>query len=113
MDTPNLMCIHLKERCVDFDQGGRTVSNHLFKYYPLKKHNIDVVTHIMIGLPGETLEDLQNTIDFVNKHDINGIKIHNVYVVKNTKLEERRVKLCESILDPLFFGIRIGNGYDI
>lgn len=54
----------------------------------LKKHNIDVVTHIMIGLPGETLEDLQNTINFVNNHNINGIKIHNVYVVKNTKLEE-------------------------
>ena len=54
----------------------------------LKSYGIDVVAHIMIGLPGETLDDLKNTIDFVNNHSINGIKIHNVYVVKNTVLAD-------------------------
>ena len=54
----------------------------------LKLYGIDVVVHIMIGLPGETLDDLKNTIDFVNSHSINGIKIHNVYVVKNTVLAD-------------------------
>lgn len=54
----------------------------------LKQYGIDVVTHIMIGLPGETMDDLTNTIDFVNRHSIDGIKIHNVYVVKNTVLAD-------------------------
>ena len=54
----------------------------------LKQYGIDVVTHIMIGLPDETLDDLTNTIDFVNRHSIDGIKIHNVYVVKNTVLAD-------------------------
>lgn len=54
----------------------------------LKSYGIDVVVHIMIGLPGETLDDLKNTIDFVNSHSIDGIKIHNVYVVKNTVLAD-------------------------
>ncbi len=54
----------------------------------LNKYNIDVVTHIMIGLPGETQTDLENTIKFINTHNIQGIKIHNVYVVKNTKLAD-------------------------
>ena len=54
----------------------------------LNKYNINVVAHIMIGLPNETHEDLENTIDFLNKHSIQGLKIHNVYVVKNTKLED-------------------------
>ena len=54
----------------------------------LKSYGIDVVTHIMIGLPGETLDDLKNTIDFVNSHSVDGIKIHNVYVVKNTVLAD-------------------------
>ena len=54
----------------------------------LKQYGIDVVVHIMIGLPHETMEDLSNTIDFVNRHTVNGIKIHNVYVVKNTVLAD-------------------------
>lgn len=54
----------------------------------LRKYNIDVITHIMIGLPNETKEDLKNTIDFVNKHDIQGVKIHSTYIIKNTKLAD-------------------------
>lgn len=54
----------------------------------LKRHGIDVVVHIMIGLPGEIIDDLDKTIKFVNRHSINGIKIHNVYVVKNTILAD-------------------------
>ena len=53
----------------------------------LKNNNIDVITHIMIGLPNETFEDLKNTINFINSIDIQGIKIHSTYVVKNTFLE--------------------------
>jgi len=52
----------------------------------LNKYNIDIVTHIMVGLPNETKEDLKNTVDFINKHDIQGLKIHCTYVVKNTEL---------------------------
>ena len=52
----------------------------------LNKYEIDVVTHIMCGLPGESFEDIQNTVSFINKHKISGIKIHSTYVVKNTAL---------------------------
>jgi len=54
----------------------------------LKANGIDVVTHIMVGLPGETHEDIVNTVDFINSQKIDGIKIHSTYVLKNTKLEE-------------------------
>ena len=52
----------------------------------LRKHNIEVITHIMIGLPTETFEDIKNTVNFINSHDIQGIKIHSTYVVKDTVL---------------------------
>ncbi len=42
----------------------------------------------MIGLPNETKDDVINTVNFLNKLDIQGIKIHSTYVVKNTKLEK-------------------------
>ena len=54
----------------------------------LNKYNIDIVTHIMIGLPNEDKHDTENTINFINKHHIQGIKIHSTYIIKNTKLNK-------------------------
>ncbi len=54
----------------------------------LNKYNIDVITHIMVGLPGETHQDIVDTVKFVNKHKLQGIKIHSTYVVKNTVLAD-------------------------
>ncbi|MCI8345761.1 MAG: TIGR01212 family radical SAM protein [Clostridia bacterium] len=52
----------------------------------LNKYDIDVVAHIMVGLPNETKEDIKNTVNFINKHKLQGIKIHSTYVVENTVL---------------------------
>lgn len=54
----------------------------------LNKYNIDIISHIMVGLPNETFEDIENTVNFINNHNIQGLKIHSTYVVKNTKLAE-------------------------
>lgn len=54
----------------------------------LNKYNIDIVTHIMIGLPNEDFSDIKNTVIFLNNHNIQGLKIHSTYVVKNTKLAD-------------------------
>lgn len=54
----------------------------------LNKYNIEVVTHIMVGLPNESFEDIKNTVNFLNNHNIQGLKIHSCYVVDNTVLAE-------------------------
>lgn len=54
----------------------------------LNKYGIEVVAHIMVGLPGETKKDIENTVNFINAHKIQGIKIHSTYVVENTKLAQ-------------------------
>ena len=54
----------------------------------LRKRNIDVVVHIINGLPNETKEDMLNTIKYLNKLDIQGIKIHMLSITKNTRLEK-------------------------
>ena len=53
----------------------------------LKNVGIDVVTHLMIGLPGEEKNDIYKTLDFINKSNVAGLKIHSTYVIKNTALE--------------------------
>lgn len=52
----------------------------------LNKYNIDVVTHIMVGLPNETNTDVKNTVKFINQLNVQGLKIHCCYVIKNTVL---------------------------
>lgn len=52
----------------------------------LNKYNIEIITHLMVGLPNESFDDIKNTVDFINKHNIQGIKIHSTYVVENTVL---------------------------
>ena len=42
----------------------------------------------MVGLPEETFDDIKNTVKFINKHNIQGLKIHSTYVVKNTVLAD-------------------------
>lgn len=54
----------------------------------LNSAGIDVVAHIMIGLPGENFDDLINTVKFINEHNIQGLKVHSTYVVKNTVLAD-------------------------
>ncbi len=58
----------------------------------LRNKNIEVVIHIINGLPGETDEDMLNTIDFINKLDIQGIKIHSLCVLKNTQMGDDYLK---------------------
>lgn len=52
----------------------------------LALHNIDVVAHLMVGLPGECREDYLRTIHLVNRLPVTGIKLHSVYVLRGTRL---------------------------
>lgn len=59
----------------------------------LRKRNINVVVHIIFGLPYETKEMMIDTIKYLNKLDIQGIKIHMIHIIKDTNLEKMyRVK---------------------
>ncbi len=53
----------------------------------LRKRNIEVVVHIINGLPYETKEMMIDTVKYLNNLDINGIKIHMLNIVKDTPLE--------------------------
>ena len=54
----------------------------------LRKRNINVVVHIINGLPYETKNMMIDTVKYLSKLDIQGIKIHMLSILKNTKLEE-------------------------
>ncbi len=55
-------------------------------YKKLKEKNIEVVVHIINGLPYETKEMMLETVKYLNKLNIDGIKIHMLNIVKDTPL---------------------------
>ena len=55
----------------------------------LKAAGLYVVTHMIVGLPGETTEDMQNTVRAIASAGGDGIKIHLLHVLKDTDLYER------------------------
>lgn len=71
-----------------FINRGYTTEQFINAVNILKKFNIDVVSHIMVGLPNETEADILKTIKLFNSLKIMGVKIHSTYIIKNTKLEQ-------------------------
>ena len=52
----------------------------------LKKRHINVVVHIINGLPNETKEMMVETVRYLNDLGIDGIKIHMLYILRDTPL---------------------------
>ena len=49
---------------------------------------INISAHIILGLPGETRKQMLATADYVAALPIDGIKLHLLYVVKGTAMEQ-------------------------
>jgi radical SAM protein (TIGR01212 family) len=58
----------------------------------LKNKNIIFVTHLILGLPGESKEDILDSVRFVNKSGSWGVKLHLLHIIKNTDLHNYYIK---------------------
>lgn len=63
-----------------------TLDNFKNMVEKLRERNINVVVHIINGLPYETKEMMLETVKYLNKLDIQGIKIHMLHILKDTEL---------------------------
>jgi uncharacterized protein len=52
-----------------------------------KGRGIRICTHVILGLPGETGTDIYRTAQVLARLNIDGIKLHLLYVVRGTKME--------------------------
>ena len=79
-----LQSIH--EKSLEFINRGHDLHQFVTACNELRKRNINVVVHIINGLPNETKEDMIETAKFLNTLDIQGVKIHMLFVQKKTEL---------------------------
>lgn len=90
-----------REKPISIELGLQTVHNETARRFHrgydtnvyfdavkrLKEADIDVVTHIILGLPGETADQMVETTQAVCTAGTDGIKFHLLHVLKGTQLE--------------------------
>ncbi|MBP7654781.1 TIGR01212 family radical SAM protein [Candidatus Dependentiae bacterium] len=67
---------------------GHTSEDYLAAVLLCKKYNIKTTAHIIIGLPYESKYQMIETGKFAGISGIDGIKIHSLYIIKNTQLDK-------------------------
>ena len=77
-----------KEETLKYINRGETLDEFELMVKKLRERKINVVVHIINGLPYEQEEDMLNTVKYLNKLDIQGIKIHMLHILKDTPLEK-------------------------
>ncbi len=80
-----LQTIHAKT--AEYIRRGYTLDVYDNAVERLKNAGINVVTHIIIGLPNETKADMLETVNYVCKAGTDGIKLQLLHVLKGTDLE--------------------------
>ena len=81
LQTSNDRTAKLINRCYTLDEYDKTMNN-------LKRLDVHVVVHMIIGLPGETKQDMISTVRYIADSGADGIKLQLLHVLKNTVLEK-------------------------
>lgn len=79
-----LQTIH--EKTAQYIRRGYRLSCFEQAVENLRRRNIEVIVHTILGLPGESREDILETMRYLNKKDIQGIKLQLLHVLKGTDL---------------------------
>lgn len=70
VNQETLLNMNRAESVEDFRRAAKLV----------KARGLELVVHVIVGLPGDKRDDFLATISFVNTLDADGIKIHNLYI---------------------------------
>ena len=79
-----LQTVH--EKTVRYIRRGYDTAVYFDAVKRLKKAGLEVVTHIILGLPGETLEMMQETTRKAAEAGTDGVKFHMLHVLRGTDL---------------------------
>ncbi len=82
----------MHEETLKYIRRGHTLKQFEECVKKLKDNNINVVVHIINGLPNETKEMMLDTVKYLNDLNIDGIKIHMLHVIKDTDLGDLYLK---------------------
>ncbi len=98
------------EKTAEFIRRG--YKNQIFEQAVSLLEGINIVVHVIIGLPYETRDDLINTILYINRFKIHGVKLQLLHILKDTDLysyyleNHFEILNLEQYIDLLLLAIR-------
>ena len=81
-----LLTIH--EKTAEYIRRGYALPVYDEAVNKLRERNLEVITHVILGLPGESTEDMVDTVKYVCAHGATGIKLQLLHILKGTDLEK-------------------------
>ena len=81
-----LQTIH--EKTAEYIRRGYPLATFDEAVGNLRKRGIETIVYIILGLPGESREDMLETVRYVGESGVQGIKLQLLHVLKNTDLAE-------------------------
>lgn len=73
-------------RSLDILNRGESLADFIFAVKLLDEYNIRVCTHVILSLPWDDIRDVVETARIINALGVKEIKIHSLFIVRNTKL---------------------------
>ncbi len=67
---------------------GHTLRDYIDAVERAKQRRLRLCTHLILGFPGESRAEILATPALLNRLGIDGVKLHNLHVIKNTPLEK-------------------------
>lgn len=68
-------------------------------YRRLKEAGLTVVVHVILGLPGETKEEMLETVDYLGKIPVDGIKLQLLHILKGSQMAAEYEKNPFSLME--------------
>ena len=81
-----LQTIH--EKTAEYIRRGYALPVYDEAVNKLRERNLEVITHVILGLPGESTEDMVDTVKYVCAHGTTGIKLQLLHILKDTDLAQ-------------------------
>lgn len=83
---------------LSFMKRGHGLAEFIDAVMQIREYGFDICTHVILNLPGDTLEDSIETARFLSALRIPIVKIHSLYIAKNSLLcdwfEDGTISLC-------------------
>ena len=76
------------DRTLAWANRGHDLSAYVDAVMRAKQRCLRLCTHLILGFPGESRDEILATSHLFNRLDIDGVKLHNLHVIKDTVLEK-------------------------
>ncbi|MEL6895972.1 MAG: TIGR01212 family radical SAM protein, partial [Planctomycetota bacterium] len=91
----------IHQRSLDWMNRGHDHASMINAIQRCRGRQFETCAHVILGVPGESYDDMMQTADAVADLGVDAIKLHNLYIVKDTPLHDQMLQHERETGEPL------------